>query len=256
MHASLQPEGKNIFAVKRLRRAIIDCELAPGSNPSEPEIASRFGLGRAAVRSALAQLAVDGFVSALPRNGWLVAPISGATIGDVVNARLALEPQLARAAVKSLDYAQLRELSGQLAALDGREEVEAIAAARVVDRKLILLVAAASGALVMQWVKEVLDHSARLLAYFEGGKIRYTASSREALIACLEAGDANGAADELTANVLGFKEYLVEQFLRSNKMTSAGDRGHSALASAPPKVSLQANRQKPLTSSRSKEKDQ
>lgn len=220
VYTPTQIEGKNSFALKRLRLALIECELTPGSQISEPEIATRYGLGRAAIRNALAQLAVDGLITALPRNGWLVAPIFGATIGNIINARFALEPQLARVTLTPVDIEQLRGLSVQLSALATRDEPEAIAAARLIDRKLMMMLATCNGALICKWINEGLDNSARLLAYFEGKKLVYSAPSRTNLVDALETGDREAATSEIRREVLRFKDYLIDQLLRSETIST------------------------------------
>src|ERR1700754_817056 len=112
-------EAKAAFAARRLRRAVIECELRPGVEVSEPEIAARFGIGRAAVRSALATLAGEGLVSARPRQGWRVAPVTGALIGDVIRARRAIEPGLAAIRLKRDETERLIALTRIGAALKG-----------------------------------------------------------------------------------------------------------------------------------------
>jgi DNA-binding FadR family transcriptional regulator len=63
-------------AVRRLRIALVRCEIEPGQFVAEQEIAERFGLGRAAVRVALTALEVAGLVTRRPRQGWRAAPIT------------------------------------------------------------------------------------------------------------------------------------------------------------------------------------
>ena len=62
-------------AIRRLRTALVRCEIEPGQFVAEQEIAERFGLGRAAVRVALTALEVAGLVTRRPRQGWRAEPI-------------------------------------------------------------------------------------------------------------------------------------------------------------------------------------
>lgn len=220
-HPSLQPEGKNAFAFKRLKRALLNCELAPGEAISEGDIADRFGLGRAAVRNALARLEMEGFISAIPRNGWQVAPITGISIGDIIEARQLVEPQLATGLFSPEMLSSLRMISSQLSALAGRNELEAIAASRALDRSFLTLLAKKRGEIVLQWMDSALDHSARVLSYFEGSHPAYVASSRNALVDFLEIGDASSAQALLSQEVLQFREYVVGRMLRSSTFSSS-----------------------------------
>ncbi|NTJ43688.1 GntR family transcriptional regulator [Agrobacterium larrymoorei] len=219
-HPSLQPEGKNAFAFKRLKRALIACELAPADAVSEGEISERFGLGRAAVRNALARLEVEGFISPIPRNGWQVAPITGAAIGDILEARNVVQPQLATGVITPEELANLRGVASQLDALIARAETEAVLASRALDRSFLTLLAKPRGEIVVQWLNSALDHSARLLSYFEGSHPNYIPSSRTSLIDLLENEDGAAAKDLLLDDVRRFREYIVDRMLRSKTFTS------------------------------------
>lgn len=218
--ASLYPEAKKQFALKRLRTAIIDCELLPGATFSEAEIASRFNLGRAAVRSALAQLEMSGLIVAQARNGWHVPVITGAAVGDLIAARLALEPQLVQVRMPPEVVAELSALAAQLGALSGSRSVEAVVTARNIDRTLMQLLAAQSGALVAAWVADVADRSARLLAYFEKDRPQFVALGRDELVAQLVDGNVTRAGDSLRDEVVRYREYIINKMLSSDAIAS------------------------------------
>lgn len=83
-------------AYGRIRQAIICWDLEPGEQVSELQLTSRFDLGRAAVRAALARLAHDGLVRPVPRQGFVVAPITMQHVQDLFGVRLIVEPAAAR----------------------------------------------------------------------------------------------------------------------------------------------------------------
>lgn len=94
-----------------VKRAILRCQLAPGQQVSESQLAASFGLGRAAVRTALSRLSQEELVQSVARSGHLIAPITLAGVRDVFDVRMHLEPAAARrAAVVGADLAQLRDL--------------------------------------------------------------------------------------------------------------------------------------------------
>ncbi|XUY28600.1 GntR family transcriptional regulator [Agrobacterium sp. rho-8.1] len=220
-HSILQPEGKNAFALKRLRRALIDCELRPSDAVSEADVSERFGLGRAAVRNAFAKLEMEGFISPIPRNGWQIAPITGAAIGDVLEARCVADPQLATGPLTQQDLGNLRIISSQLEALAGRTEAEALVASRALDRSFLNLLSKRRGEIIAQWVTGALDHSGRLLSYFEAGQPVYAPSLRTQLVDLLERGDEPAARGLLLQEVLRFREYIVGRMLRSSTFASS-----------------------------------
>ena len=89
-------------AVRALRREIVACRLAPGETVSETVMAERFPFGRAAIRVALARLAEERLVQAVPRRGWVVSVVTIRDIHEVFDLRLLLEPEAARRAARSL----------------------------------------------------------------------------------------------------------------------------------------------------------
>jgi DNA-binding GntR family transcriptional regulator len=95
-------------AYERLRRDIISCTIAPGSEISEAQLAAQYKLGKAAVRVALTKLAHDGLVRAIPRRGYMVMPVTLQDIHDVFELRLMLEPAAARMAAGKVSTQRLK----------------------------------------------------------------------------------------------------------------------------------------------------
>lgn len=220
LSAALYPEAKKQFAWRRLHAAIIDCEILPGATFSEAEIASRFNLGRAAVRSALAQLEMSTLIVAQARNGWHVPVITGAAVGDLIQARLALEPQLVLAPLSSEVLTELAALAAQLSALSGSGSVEAVVTSRTIDRTFMQLLAAQSGVLVSGWFSDVADRSARLLSYFERDGPEFVAQEREALIDHLVDGNVAAASAVLRGEIARYREYIINKMLNSDAIAS------------------------------------
>src|SRR5205085_7864578 len=63
-------------AYDAIRRAILRCELMPGTTVSEAELAASFGFKRAATRAALDRLSVMGLLRPVRRRGYIVKPIT------------------------------------------------------------------------------------------------------------------------------------------------------------------------------------
>ena len=83
-------------AYARIRQAIICWDLEPGEQVTELQITSRFDLSRAAVRAALTRLSHDGLVRPIPRQGFVIAPITMQHVQDLFEVRLIIEPAAAR----------------------------------------------------------------------------------------------------------------------------------------------------------------
>ena len=97
-------------AYERIRHDVISCAIAPGTEISEAQLCTQYKLGKAPVRMALNRLAHDGLVRAIPRRGYMVAPVTVRDIHDVFELRLMLEPAAARMAAGKVNALKLQAL--------------------------------------------------------------------------------------------------------------------------------------------------
>jgi GntR family transcriptional regulator, rspAB operon transcriptional repressor len=102
----------------QLRAEMISCELAPGTEIREAELAARFDMSKSPVRDALMRLEREGLVIVSPRQGYRVAPVSLTDVLDMFHLRAALE----RACVERIILYASDE---QLQALDVYRKFEA-----------------------------------------------------------------------------------------------------------------------------------
>lgn len=84
-----QPVNQQIYRV--LRKAIITCNILPGSSLSEKDISSQFNVSRQPVREAFIKLAEAGLVQILPQRGTFVTKISAKKVIDAQFIREAVE---------------------------------------------------------------------------------------------------------------------------------------------------------------------
>ncbi len=99
-----------IRAYKALKQRILDLTYPPGERLSEVRLADDLGLGRSPIRTALARLKNDGWISVSPKSGTYVRSLSDKEIDDLLDLRLLLETHVARAAAGRISDAKLREL--------------------------------------------------------------------------------------------------------------------------------------------------
>ena len=76
---------------EQLRADILNCQIAPGAEIREGELALRFGVSKSPVRDALMHLQREGLVITLPRQGYRVSSVSLADVDDMFHLRAALE---------------------------------------------------------------------------------------------------------------------------------------------------------------------
>ena len=178
-------------ASRRLRTAIVSCELTPGDFVHEAALAERFGLGRASVRVALTELAAGRFVSRHARQGWRIAPIDGALIGAVIDGRRRLEPALAAHRLAEPALSTATALLGMVQSVSGRTELAALATARAAERQLRNLLAAGAGVFASDWLGEIWDHSDRIVRMLDLGGHAIPSADLGELVAALGAGDSD-----------------------------------------------------------------
>lgn len=97
----------------RLREDILAGRLEPGTELSEVALAREFGTSRGPLREALGRLASEGLVTITPRRGAVVTQLSRQEFIDAYQVREALETLAVRLAVplmSDVEVAHLREL--------------------------------------------------------------------------------------------------------------------------------------------------
>lgn len=95
---------------RTLRRDILACRLAPGTELREGELAERFSVSKSPVRDALSRLVQEGLVMVMPRQGYRVAPISVKDVRDMFEYRALLEAGAVRIAAENASEEGLRAL--------------------------------------------------------------------------------------------------------------------------------------------------
>lgn len=110
--------------VERLRAEIVEGRWRVGERiPPEPELIADLGVARGTLREALRALQYAGMIDIRRGDGTFVSARSevpgalarsGGTIGDVLEARAAIEPQLARLAAVRADDADIARIEAAL----------------------------------------------------------------------------------------------------------------------------------------------
>ena len=183
-------------AYERLRRDIISCTIAPGSEISEQQLATHYKLGKAAVRVALTKLAHMGLVRAIPRRGYMVVPLTLKDIHDVFELRLMLEPPAARMAAGKVNTQRLRTFDE--ICRGGYEPGDARSTTRFLDanKAFHVEIAQATGnARLASAIEQLLDEMTRLLHLGLGLRKgpQQTLHEHKALVKALARGDGETA---------------------------------------------------------------
>jgi DNA-binding GntR family transcriptional regulator len=209
-----QAEPMNTRVLDALRAAVISGELAPGTLHSVQTLATQLGVSRTPVREALIKLGQQGMVRFERNRGVRVLQTSVHDLEEVFALRLLLEVPATRRACQLLDASGRKELRRLYRAMERAAEADDEFRLWEHDRRFHRAVLEASG-------------NTRLASYVDGLRdtvlrrgVSTARSSRTlddivrehlAVLECIEAGDADGAADAMRAHVRHTAELLIAQ---------------------------------------------
>ena len=196
--------------------------MVPGSQVTEPFLAERYGLPRAAVRAALGRLRQQQWVEASPRKGYVVRPLTLKDIRDLYAVRSLLEPVAAEIAARNATESELVEM-GELARLATYDdmEYEAVKGFLAANTRFHVAVAAASGnKRIAQMLEEVLAEMERMFHFGLSSKNRSFEMSHEheALLDALLAGDSAAAAAAVRHQLTTSEKMVVDVVVLQNPM--------------------------------------
>lgn len=97
-HLSSPPSVREVVT-ERVRRAILEQEIRPGSRVRQVQLADALGVSRMPVRDAIQELVAEGLLEALPHGGVRVPPFDITDVLDALTLRGPLEAEALRAVV-------------------------------------------------------------------------------------------------------------------------------------------------------------
>jgi DNA-binding GntR family transcriptional regulator len=107
----LQNASLRSQAYDSLLRAIVQCDIVPGSTIRDRELAHELGVSRTPVREALQLLETAGLVGPTARSGWRVLPIDIDDLDDLFEIRRVLEPMGIHALRETGDASRIDRLA-------------------------------------------------------------------------------------------------------------------------------------------------
>ncbi len=191
------------LAYDELRARIVDGRVQPGARIGQAELADGLGISRGSVREALRRLAGDGLVVFEVNRGFFVADVGLERVLERLEARLLLEPGIARLAAERHDDADLDALRGAVAA---EHAARTAAAAHDASRAFHAALAAATRNEALSRIFDSLwiaDVGRRLLASRRSQPAwqRADAAEHEELLEAVASGDGDRAALLMRAHV-------------------------------------------------------
>ncbi|HEY7652663.1 MAG TPA: GntR family transcriptional regulator [Methylomirabilota bacterium] len=117
------------FVYRKLRRAIVQGELAQGASVSQTELARRLDVSKTPVRHALTRLVQQGLLVSTPHKGAVVTSLTSGDLEEIYCLRSRLEGLAARTAAERLtdeDAKVLPALLAELRVATAAQDAEAV----------------------------------------------------------------------------------------------------------------------------------
>jgi DNA-binding GntR family transcriptional regulator len=196
--------------VERIFEAVIDQRLPPGMKLSEAALCEAFGVGRMRVRQSLLLLSSREVVELLPNRGAFVASPTAEQAREVFEARVMIEPNVARLAAERATGDDLRLLEQHL-----RLEAEAHAgnhrrdAIRLSGQFHVLMAQIAGNTVALRMVKELVTRTSLIIGIFGSAGISNCRDNEHAeILGALRARDSETAARLMSEHLRHIQEHL------------------------------------------------
>jgi DNA-binding GntR family transcriptional regulator len=117
MSRALDRTNTAASAYEEIKRRIVEVEYVPGEKLSESLLMSQLDMGRSPIRTALAQLHNEGWISVSPQSGTFVEALTSEAIEQLTELRLLLELHATSAAATKITQDKLKRLRRSFEAL-------------------------------------------------------------------------------------------------------------------------------------------
>jgi DNA-binding GntR family transcriptional regulator len=196
--------------VDRIFEAVIEQRLPPGTKLSESALCDAFGVGRMRIRRSLLLLASREVVELHANRGAFVASPTPEQAREVFEARLALEPNIARLAVQRANEADIaaltRHLEMEYVAHKERHRHDAI---RLSGQFHTLLAQIAGNAILIRTMKELVTRTSLIIGLFGApGVSNCRDDDHAAIVGAFHTRDAEKAAWMMTLHLRHIQEHL------------------------------------------------
>jgi DNA-binding GntR family transcriptional regulator len=203
--------ARSARVLETIRHQILTGRLRPGQPLVEAELAAQLGVSKTPVREALRTLVGSGLVTMSRYRGAAVRVVDESLARSVYEVRLLLEPEAVRQAVARRGRA----------AMDAAREalVRADAATNRAERSLAnrdfhrALYSACGNELLTRILDDLRDQTAlvSVVAWNVRPTWRQEAAEHRAILTAAETGDADGAAELVTAHIRSFVARAFEE---------------------------------------------
>jgi GntR family carbon starvation induced transcriptional regulator len=217
-------------AYRDLRTAIVRCEFEPGERLRVEDLTKRFAISSSPVREALSRLSEQGFVKALDKRGFRVAPLTVEGIVDLTRVRYLLECEALSDAIAHGDdawEASIVAAGHSLALSEQRLSSNAVALDNAWSERHrafhLAFYASCSSPLLLDLVTELFDRAERYRRYSASHRVaeRSKHNEHEELMQAVLSRDANRSVACLRKHI-GGTERRVSEALKAMELELQG----------------------------------
>ena len=196
-HPMISDEFAEEEIVERIFEAVVEQRLPPGTKLSESALCEAFGVGRMRIRRALLLLASREVVDLQANRGAFVASPTPRQAREVFEARMTLEPTIARLAVERATAEDIENLTAHLikehAAHHEHSRQEAI---RLSGQFHLLLAQIAANSVMLRMMKELVTRTSLIIGIFGAPSVANCRDDdHEQILRAFRARDGQAAAD-------------------------------------------------------------
>ncbi len=194
------PSGDEIVEediVERIFEAVVEQRLPPGTKLSESALCKAFGVGRMRIRHSLLLLSSREVVELHANRGAYVASPTAKQAREVFEARMTLEPTIARLALERATEADIAKLSAHLKMEhDAHHHESRHEAIRLSGQFHILLAQIASNGVMLRMMKELVTRTSLIIGIFGAPSVANCRDDdHERILDAFKARDGQAAAD-------------------------------------------------------------
>lgn len=198
-----------------LKEEILQVGRQPGELLLESELAERYGISKTPVREALRLLVQDGWVTVLPRKGYIVQPLILPDVREVFLLREMIEPGLAAEAAKRINAARVAELQELVKSqVDAGNDIDT--ALRAAQRFHLAIAEEAGINRGVRMISTLLDEVRRLHHFMPNVEDHITSTAEirahEDLVDALSRHDAATASELMREHLSEVARAMVEAF--------------------------------------------
>ncbi|MEO6986399.1 MAG: GntR family transcriptional regulator [Paralcaligenes sp.] len=200
------------LAYQQIKQRILQLEFRPGQFLNESTICEMLDIGRTPVHQAVHRLMLEGLLEIVPRKGLLIRPDSMNEVLHLLEARWALEPNIAALAAERASPTHIKRLQKLLREAltinGGQDRTRHME----IDREFHHLIADAAGnPILADVIRPLHERSGRLwhLQLKIPDDIQQTETEHEAILDAIVRGDKEAAARAMQAHLMSLRRRRV-----------------------------------------------